>query len=242
MVATWLPGALVLACVESADGKRLGELPLLETDKGRYTGQFSLPAEGNGFGAGHYRLHLLGEARLANGLTIQDEVFLPLTVRPGRWGGWWIGLPLIMLAAGGGWLWFRWRQTTPLLEGTLRRLAAPPGPAVPARLDLDALRRKTVRLGPDPQAELCLPSSPNMPTPHARLVVQREAGNQPAVILVVETAGDETGQVLVNALPVTGERPLRDGDLIQLGAYRFRYENLRQRGPAHRPFSVARGA
>jgi hypothetical protein len=242
LVATWLPGARVLARLESADGNRLNEISLSETSEGRYTGQLGLPAEGNGFGAGRYRLHLLGEARLANGLTVQDEVFLPLTVRPARWGGWWIGLPVTVLVAGGGWLWFRRRQMAPLLEGTLRRLAAPAGQTIPARLDLDGLRRQRVSLGPDPKAELHLPSSSDAPTPHARLVARREGSGRSSVALLAGESEADAGQVQVNQLPVVGEWLLQDGDVIQVGGYRFRYENLRRRAPAHRPPGVAREA
>jgi len=117
----------------------------------------------------------------------------------------------------------------PLLEGTLRRLAAPPGSAIPDRLDLDALNRREVRLGPDPDADLYLPDASDVPTPPVRLVAQRGGGGRTGILLTPEPTGKRDGQARVNHLPVTDEWPLQDGDLITLGAYRFRYENLRCR-------------
>lgn len=140
--------------------------------------------------------------------------------------------PLFLLLAAGGWFWLRQRRLAPFLEGTLRRQVAPPttaGSAAPSRLDLDALRRQEIRLGSGPGVDLVLPGAADAPTPPVRLAARREPGGRGvAVVLVVEAAGT-TGPVLVNHLPVTGEWPLQDGDVIELGAYRFRYENLRRR-------------
>ncbi len=141
------------------------------------------------------------------------------------------------MGAGGGWLWLRWRRAAPLLEGTLRRLAAPSGQTVPARLDLDALERRDVSLGPGPNATLRLPCAAGV-----RLVARIGPDGQPGTILTVQSGEDPAGQVQVNDLPVASEWPLRDGDVISLGPWRFRYENLRRRAATHRSISVKRHA
>lgn len=165
----------------------------------------------------------------------------PAAGRSGGPPGWWIGLPLIALGVGGGWLWFRWRRAVPLLEGTLRRLTAPSGQTImPARLDLGTLGRREISLGPGPNARLRLAHVAGEPTPAARLVARRGPDGQPGVVLVIQAVGDQAGQAQVNGLPIAGEWLLRDGDVIALGAWRLRYENLRRRAPAHRPTEVMR--
>jgi hypothetical protein len=250
VVAAWLPGARILAGLESAQGERLAETSLSEAEPGRYTGELRLPSGKAPSSPANYQLRLLGEARLENGLTVNDEASLAIAGQSARRTAWWLGLPLLALIGGGGWLWVRRRKAAPLLEGSLRRLVVPAGHAttvagreVPTRLDLDALRRREVHLGPDPGADLYLPGTPDAPTPHARLVARRDADGRPGVALVVEAAGNDSQPVQVNQLPVTGEGlsplgglTLHDGDLLQLGAYRFRYENLRRRAPTYRPF------
>lgn len=128
-------------------------------------------------------------------------------------------------AATGGWFWFH-RQPAPLLEGNLRRLAAPPaGNAAPVRLDLDTLRRPQLSLGPGQGSDVPLPGPAERPTPPVRLAARRDQGGRVTVVLVAGSGG----AVQVNHLPLSGEWPLQDGDVIDLGAYRFRYENLRRR-------------
>jgi hypothetical protein len=262
VVAAWLPGARILAGLESAQGERLAETSLSEAEPGRYTGELRLPSGRAPSSPANYQLRLLGEARLENGLRVNDEASLAIAGQAARRPAWWLGLPLLVLISGAGWLWVRRRRAAPLLEGSLRRLAvtldypagqatshlaAPAGREVPARLDLDALRCRELRLGPDPGAGLYLPGTPDAPTPRARLVARREADGRPGVALVVEAAGNDSQPVQVNQLPVTAEGlsplgglTLHDGDLLQLGAYRFRYENLRRRAPTYRPFDATR--
>lgn len=155
---------------------------------------------------------------------------VPVPPPPGRGLSWpvWLGLPLLGgVAAGGGWVWLRRRRLLPLLEGSLRRLAGPAGRAVPPVLDLDSLRRREIRIGPAPQADLVLASLPDAPAPPVRLEARREPDGQTATILLVD--GDSDQAVRVNGLPVSVECSLRDGDVLELGSYRFRYENLRRR-------------
>jgi hypothetical protein len=196
---------------------------LAESGQGRYTAELSLPAPGR------YRLRVEGEATLPNGLTVQDEAIRPILGRAVWWSrAWaWLGLPVVALGAG-GYLWQR-RRNMPLLEGVLRRQAAAANSTVPVRLDLDARHCRTISLGPDPAADVHLPHAPESPTPHARLVAQRTADGGVQVVLTAEAAAENPEVVLVNGLPLSHEHWLRDGDSIQLGAYRFRYENLRRR-------------
>jgi hypothetical protein len=90
------------------------------------------------------------------------------------------------------------------------------------------LNRREIDLGPDAGAYLHLPHLPEQPTPSIRLVARRDPDNQLVTALVVSEI-DEVEAVLINKVPVQYERTLRDGDAITLGAYRFKYENLRQR-------------
>lgn len=145
----------------------------------------------------------------------------------------WLLLPLGIIAAVGGWFWLQQRRSRTVLSGVLHRVTAPTtaGLGVPARLDLDALNCAEIGAGPEPSAELYLPPLPDQPAPVVRFVAQAEAADLPGVVLRVPTPGDTGGAaaVLINGLPVTTERTLQDGDMITLGAYRFKYENLRQR-------------
>jgi hypothetical protein len=135
------------------------------------------------------------------------------------------------MVGGGGWLWRRRRQAGPLLTGVLRQVVAPglSGATSSIRLDLDNLGRREISLGPTPTADLYLPHTPNQPTPSVRLIAHLEADDQPGVSLAPEPAPANSAPVQVNNMPVSHVWSLRDGDVITLGAYRFKYENLRQR-------------
>ena len=110
-------------------------------------------------------------------------------------------------------------------------MTAPPdaGLILPARFDLDSLNREQIRLGPNVGDDLHLPDRPDQPTPRATLIAQLDADDQPGLSLIPELTDFETEPVQVNAMPVSHQWSLRDGDVITLGAYRFKYENLRQR-------------
>jgi hypothetical protein len=136
-------------------------------------------------------------------------------------------LPLLLTVGGGGWWWVRQRQAAPHLTGILRlvgRLPLTGSATIPASLDLDTLSRRQMTIGPEPGAAFHLPQTPDHPTPSVWLKAQLDPDGQPGVYLRV---GFEPVQV--NGVPIIGERLLRDGDVIRLGDYQFKYDNLRQR-------------
>ncbi|MCP4359092.1 MAG: VWA domain-containing protein, partial [Chloroflexi bacterium] len=150
--------------------------------------------------------------------------------------GWCLTLPLTALAVGGGGLWLRYGRTRPLLTGTLRQISAPAqvGRTRSPHLDLDILGRRQILLGPNANAYLHLPHTSNQTTPSIQLSAYLETDGQPGVNLkATEPKNSEPEPVQINNLPITGERALKDGDVITLGAYRFKYENLRQRTVAY---------
>ncbi len=147
----------------------------------------------------------------------------------------WVVWPSLVLVVGGaGWYWRHTHQTQPLLSGTLRRVTAPNqvGPAATERIDLDTTGRRDITLGPDPKAYLHLPDLPEAPTPTIRLVARLGPDHQLGVSLLVPET-NEARPVLVNKMPVQREWLLQDGDVITMGAYRFKYENLRQRASGY---------
>lgn len=159
---------------------------------------------------------------------------------------WLIAVPLLAGVAGSGyWLWQQ-QRARPMLSGTLRLVSAPPHiqPPPPARLELDGQKRRTITLGPAAGSGLILPDTPETATPTAKLSARLDPDGQPEVVLVVMAGKTEAPPVRVEQLvqvdgvPITDEWPLKDGNVITLGAYRFKYENLRQRStwqPARRP-------
>ncbi|MCB0011854.1 MAG: hypothetical protein KDE34_08135, partial [Anaerolineales bacterium] len=144
----------------------------------------------------------------------------------------WVLLPVLALSALGSGLWLHHRAAGPILSGTLRLVAAPAAaaPPPPTRLDLDQQRQRQLRIGPEAGADLRLSSPPLASTPSVTLQARRGPAAEVETVLLVGS-GSAQNAVSINEQPVTTERRLADGDLITLGAYRFKYENLRQRRP-----------
>jgi hypothetical protein len=141
---------------------------------------------------------------------------------------WWVLLPVAVLAVGGGgWLWLQYHQPKLFLTGTLRPLAGEA--SYPARLDLDSLDRWEITLGAIPPADIHLPHTPDQLTPSARLTARLDADDQIGVVLTPLPGEASAAAAKVNNMAVSQEWFLRDGDVITLGGYRFKYENLRQR-------------
>lgn len=142
---------------------------------------------------------------------------------------WWVLLPSAVLAVGGGsWLWLQFHQPKLFLTGTLRPLVGEA--SYPARLDLDSLDRREITLGAIPPADIHLPHMSDQLTPSARLTARLDADDQIGVVLTPLPGEASAAAAKVNNMAVSQEWFLRDGDVITLGGYRFKYENLRQRG------------
>jgi hypothetical protein len=120
------------------------------------------------------------------------------------------------------------RRSGLTLTGMLRQITTPASTrtSLPHRLDLDKLNRPKIKLGPAPGDDLQLPHLPDQPTPTISLVAYLEAEEVTAVNVIPD---DPSLPVEVNNLPVYHEWTLRDGDVLKLGGYRFKYENLQQR-------------
>ncbi|RMG95684.1 MAG: VWA domain-containing protein [Chloroflexi bacterium] len=157
---------------------------------------------------------------------------------PSFFSAWCVVIPFLgLLVLGGGW-WLHRYHNRPRLSGILRKISAPPtaGLAVPSRLDLADFRKNRFQIGPDRKADLCLPSTSEHITPMVSLTVRLAPDGSEYVTLTKEQQHPVNGMVLVNNLPLNKERRLYDGDVISLGAYRLKYENLQQRQSRRRYF------
>ncbi len=134
-----------------------------------------------------------------------------------------MGLPVIgIVTLGSGWLVLHHHQPKPHLTGVIRQITTPGGQTNPGlspqRLDLDTLNTS--------EFQLVTPQTGQNLNP--RLVARLDPDNEITVFLVVDQVQPDQ-PVLVNDRPVRTEWLLKDGDVIGLGNYKFKYENLRQR-------------
>ncbi|GAB4569772.1 MAG: hypothetical protein Kow0047_23110 [Anaerolineae bacterium] len=117
--------------------------------------------------------------------------------------------------AGGGALLYR-RSRTPRLSGQIVAVDGPAGQTPLLPWDLGQARRRQVRLGKGSKhAEWQLPGWDGA----AEI---RAPDRYQVTIKPLE------GELKVNRKPVLAETPLKDGDEIECGPYRLRYENLMQ--------------
>jgi hypothetical protein len=173
------------------------------------------------------------------GLPFEDVAQVPLEVAlpavpvsagrsaqgAGRSGSRWI-LPLagvagLAAAAGAGGLVVRQRRGQARLEGGLRVLAAPPGQPSGTVLDLPAA----------PAAVLGGMGKGAVPLPGEAGRVVLRASRTPAgdsETWAAPATGQDGAGVQLNDHPLETARRLWDGDVLALGAYRLRYESLRQ--------------
>ncbi|MCB0168846.1 MAG: hypothetical protein KDI79_31755, partial [Anaerolineae bacterium] len=156
----------------------------------------------------------------------------------GRW--FWLMLSLlVLLLFGGGGLWLKKRPGSPPVSGQLRRLAAPNGsePAL-SRIDLDRFNQPQVQLGPDRTADVVLinpAAGPGLPT--VTLLTRPGVETEATTYLRVDRANGS--EVRLNDRQVHQACPLFDSDIIGLGEYQFRFENLRCRRPgSNRPVTA----
>jgi hypothetical protein len=141
------------------------------------------------------------------------------------------GLVVLATAAGIGGLLVRRHRTRATLDGSFRVLAAPPEQPAGEVLDLPAV--PSAILGGTGKKAIQLPGE----VPRAVL----RAGRTPegdVETWIAPPAGIAGGELTLNEHPLETARRLRDGDVLTLGAYRLRFESLRQasaRRAQHRP-------
>lgn len=181
-----------------------------------------------------------GENESSASLTVTGVA--PVGVQPGatpagqergRQGGPGLGwLALVGLGAGVvGWVvvYRRRLDGRGWVDGRLRLMAGPPGMGTGQVWNLGELRRRTIRLGRDPGCEVVLSAEVTEPPVSAR-IEHRGNGAGPGETWLVKLA--EAGQVRVNRSPVRGEVRLTGWDVIEVGEWTLRYENLRERAQA----------
>jgi len=118
------------------------------------------------------------------------------------------------------------RRRAPRLEGGLRVLESPPGQPSGRFLDLPSHRRE-VDLDSN---GLPLPGARLGAKPPATLRAVRGKEGQVGILLSPASAGPESQEtvVTVNGLPLSLPHALQDGDVVAVGGWRLRYENLGQ--------------
>jgi len=183
---------------------------------------------------GVYTLAVRQVRDLGRGVIFQDEVHVPFTVEPGGppWG--WIlivGVLIVSGAAGG--VWWR-RQNQPLVEGTLRLVQGPEAEKTGRAWDLGQLGRGSATVGRAAGCDVVLAHDLDAPS-HAAIIRARHDADRHVQPTLTDVSGD--GAVLINGQPAGKDRQLKDGDLIHVGGYLLRYENLslRVRTQAWRP-------
>ena len=152
---------------------------------------------------------------------------------------------VVILSGGSGWLWWR-RRNRALLDGMLRLIQAPQGRATGKRWDLSRLGKSTVTLGWDSRCDVVLnavPTPPGVGSPtrgaNGGLGIEGDIVGQMAQIRAIRSddRGSQLsfidlirdGSVLVNDQPPGRGHYLAHGDVIQIGGYKLRYENVLRR-------------
>ena len=158
----------------------------------------------------------------------------------GRAGGQWgrVGLGLVALAfVIGPAIWYTARQRTlrPVLDGNLRVLAAPASLMSGQVWDLTQYRQAGIVIGSGPGAQVIL-SRDAADLPSVRLERRAEAGRTGGSWLVVK----EGGEVHLNGTLMRGERRLNGWDTIEVGGWKLRYENVRERAQSRQPVGATR--
>lgn len=228
------PVSSLAASLHGADGEPIS-VNLTEADGGLFVGHCSAPDT-----PGPLTLTVRLRGQTAEGLPFDDvarvglEVLSLQTAGSGEHADWILplaGLAGLAALGGAGGLLVRRRWTRATLDGGLRMLAAPPGQPAGAVLELPAT--PTVVLGGTDKGAVPLPGE--VPRVTLRAGSAPEGGVE---TWVAPLAGDSETTTALNGSPLKSARLLRDGDVLTLGSYRLRYENLRQAGARrarHRP-------
>jgi len=171
---------------------------------------------------GIYTLTITFEGEMPEGVLLEREVSISFEVaRRGKpWALFLLpGGFLILLA--GGWLWHKGRQS-PFPEGVLKVVRGPEG-ETGKQWDLSSFGKKKVFLGSGAKCEIRFACPGEVPFRAGYFSAKKEATGVKTIFVPL------SGGFTVNGIPNPGERALSDGDLIAIGPYSLRYENLRQK-------------
>lgn len=172
---------------------------------------------------GAYTLTVAQRAALGRGVILEEAVMTPFAVQEaGPAWGWRLFGAAMALGGGSGGLWWL-RRRRPLLDGSLRLVAGPAG-QVPGQIwELGHMAKSAVTLGSARQCEVVLPDDAQIAPRAARIELYRN-GDEVSMPLLVDLGGK--GSTRIEGKPIGRRYPLSDGDVIKLGAYQLRYENL----------------
>jgi hypothetical protein len=170
---------------------------------------------------GSYSLTLRLQGLTTNGLPYADQLTLPFHVLPpatdpsNPWPWIWITV-LTTLTGVGGWVgWRRWHQR-PRLEGRWRLLQAPAGRSPAHYLPLPATRQRMTL------------DQTYLPGVSASFSVRAQRGADGETEIWLQPERQTPDTLDLNGRRVTTPVRLHDGDVLKAGAYRLRYENVRQ--------------
>jgi hypothetical protein len=136
------------------------------------------------------------------------------------------GLAGAVILGGIGGVLIRRRRPRVTLDGSLRVLAAPSSHPVGTVIDLPAA--PSVVLGGADKGAVPLPGASSRVTLHAGHAPEGDVESW-----VASPSGEATETITLNGRSLEAARRLCDGDVLTLGDYRLRYENLRQAGARH---------
>ena len=212
-------------------------VPLTKTDS-HFAGRFTAPDS-----PGPITLTVRLHGQTPEGIPFADLVHVRLEVaapaapaagaqQPGaarHRPGWILPLAGLIVLAGaggvGGSLVLK-RRNQAKLDGSLRVLDAPAGQPAGAVLDLPAT--SSVVLGGTGRKAIRLSEE----VPQVVLRAGRTSEGD-VETWVTPPAGQDGGPVMLNEQPLERPRRLRDGDVLEVGSYRLRYESLRQASARH---------
>ena len=187
---------------------------------------------------GNYTLTVRWCSELGRGVVLHEQRQVAFTVTKRNAAAGWLagaGLGLAAAAVAGGSV--RRRRSRPHLAGVLRMTRGPAGQTVGQSWDLSAGRRQSVTVGSGSRCDVVLPQDPQLPAQAALIRNSSQSRADSGPLLLDLTPA---GSVRINGQPVVKHVSLRDGDDIELGAYRLRYENLALRRQAQQLFSPRR--
>lgn len=115
------------------------------------------------------------------------------------------------------------RRRRPVVEGKLRMIHAPEGERPGKTWDLGDSQRSALGLGRGSDQAVALPGDPELPPRAAIIRAERSADGKIAPWLIDLS---NTGIAQVKGKPRSARIALADGDVIEIGAYQLRYENV----------------